>query len=63
MSRITSFVGGVVATLLVIAATYAFAMEAMLPPRLKCAVRSADGCMAWTDTIRVERYKRGEAGK
>jgi hypothetical protein len=40
---------------------YAFAFEAMIPPRLTCAVRSADGCMVWQHPERVERYKAGRA--
>ena len=37
--------------------------EAFLPGRLECVVRSADGCIAWTDTKRMRRYLNAKAGQ
>jgi len=63
MKRFTDFVMGATAALIAIALGYVFAFEAMIPPRLTCAVQSADGCMVWQYPERVERYKAGKAGQ
>ncbi len=41
---------------------YVFNFEAILPPRLMCGMKTADGCMVWVDKIRKERYEAGKAG-
>lgn len=62
MDRVACFIAGIAVTRIGIAAGYLFAFEEMIPPKLTCAVRSADGCMVWQHAERVERYKAGLAG-
>jgi hypothetical protein len=60
--RASIFFCGATAMLLVVAALYVVSFESMLPKSLECVVRSADGCMVWQHTKRVQRYTAGLAG-
>ena len=58
-----TFVSGfLVAIVLCAVLQWAFP-TASVPPKLKCGVRTNDGCVLWFDPVRVERFKNGQAGK
>lgn len=65
MTRTDAFASlatGALSAVVAIAMVWALATDPLIPRRLTCAVKTADGCMVWVDKNRAERFKNAKAG-